>query len=815
MKIIKLQLTAGLIAAAAFTASALNGQDPGEEDLIILDEAQAEDIPIEESILATTRPISSVYGTDRSILDTPRNVNIVSREQLDAISIKDVRDFSKLTSSSYTKTNFGAPTTPNLRGQEADLLINGVRRGHSINGNGVPINFNSVESVNIVKGPAGAVFGTSNYVGGYADLITKRAYFDNGGSVEYTYGTFDQHTLDFDANIALSDTMAFRTSVQLKEWDGFWDRWYDKSQSVYATFVYRPNEKYRFDIMGEYYKGNYTENWGINRPTQDLIDDGLYIPNVGSDADYNANYTANPPVGFGNFGSIELDLNNPVSVRREGKLSAPGDDSNAEVFWLQGIHEYVVSDTLKFTNNTYFHYKDRETFSSYHYSEYMPDNWSAENRFQVIQDFDDKIELTYGFRLKYQEIESVNHFFNEPVNYYDMTRDPNLFRVPDSSFEGFIYDRDPRGVLDYWYVGGFSADGLEAFDTESFIYSPFFQADIEVNDKFSILLGATIDYLEHKEGIPSAVKALDKNGTSGIYDGTNFIPGNKDDDTITDLDYSKDDSSANFYNYNISFVYKPTEDSSVYFTYNEGEHYDNNTGGAINQDALEGLETELIELGSNISLFDGKAYIGAALFHQEYTTRNQDGTIDTVETDGFEIEFNYQPNRNFFATIGYSFLDSERTAGFFATSYTAADAGDTGGFFITPTFPAIAPGQTFENPGVPPHLLNALVQYQFDNGIGLQANLVYTSSMEVGYDGAIIDGGGDAAGNTVVRSPKLDAQFEIDAKIFYEWENWRFEASVFNLTDEENWDLPNTGYANGSIVARPERSYEFSVRYSW
>ncbi|MEM7790058.1 MAG: TonB-dependent receptor plug domain-containing protein [Verrucomicrobiota bacterium] len=782
-----------------------------EDDLIVLEEVEVDEVPIEESILATTRPITSVYGTERSILDTPRNVNIVSREQLDAISIKDVRDFSKLTSSSYTKTNFGAPTTPNLRGQEADLFINGIRRGHSVNGNGVPINFNSVESVNIVKGPAGAVFGTSNYVGGYVDLITKRAYFENGGSVEYTWGSFNQHTLDLDANFAISDKLAFRTSIQLKEWDGYWDGWYDKSQAIYATLAWKPTDNLRIDFMGEFYKGNYTENWGINRVTQDLFDNGLYIPNVGSDADYLANYLANPPAGFGNFGSIELDVDNPVKIDRKSKLAAPGDDSNATVVWLQSIQELVISDNLKIVNNVYFHYKDRQTFSSYHYSELMSDNWSVEDRFSIIQDFEpegiESASFNYGFRLKYQDINSVNHFFNEPANYYDLTRDRDLNRVPDEQFGPFVLvGEDSRGILDHWYVG--SPD--EAPDTQSLLYSPYFQADFKVTEKLAFLFGGTIDFLEHDEGILSDVKVVDKNGTVR----TAFGPSQADDDTFTDLDYTKDSSSKSYYNINGSVIYKPTEKVSVYATYNKGEHYGVGTGGAIDQEALDGLETELFEIGSNVSLFDDKAYLGVALFRQEYTTRNQDGSIDVVESDGIEIEFNYQPNRNFFATIGYSFLDSERTAGFFATSYTASDVGDTGGFFITPTFPGIDPNQKFETPGVPPHLFNALVQYTFDNGIGLQANMVYTSSMEAGYDGGNIPGG-DAAGNTVIRSPKLDDQFEIDAKIFYEWENWRFELAIFNITDEENWDLPNTGYANGSAVARPERSYELSARYKW
>lgn len=790
-------------------------QDAGEE-VIVLDEVAADDVPIEESILATTRPISSVYGSDRSVLDTPRNVNIISREQLDAISIKDVRDFSKLTSSSYTKTNFGAPTTPNLRGQEADLMINGIRRGHSVNGNGVPINFNSVESVNIVKGPAGAVYGTSNYVGGYADLITKRAYFESGGSVEYSYGTFDQHTLNFDINTPISETMAARVSVQLKEWEGFWDRWYDKSQSVYGTFVWKPTDKYRLDVMAEYYKGNYTENWGINRPTQDLFDRGLYIPNRGTDADYAALYLAQPPVGFGNFPGIPVDVDNPIPVDRTWKLSAPGDDSNADVFWAQAVQELNVSDDLKITNNTYFHYKDRETFSSYHYSELMKDNWSVENRLQFLQDFEpagiDSLNLNYGVRLKYQEIWAANHFYNEPANYFDLSRDPEFNRVPDlvfsrhEFFNKSVFDssKAPRGTLSRWYVG--AQDGnlngelepyeVTAKDSESFIIAPFLQADVKVSDTFSILGGYTIDYVSTEEWVPREI-VINNPPSAGAP-----IPASADF-------YDKFDYDAALFNANISFVVKPSVNTAVYLTYNEGEHFSTDTGGRIDGTSLASdLTTKLTEIGFNGSLFDGKVYVGMAAFNQEYTTRNQDGSIDLVETLGAEVEVNYQPNRNFFATLGISVLDSERTAGFLATQGTAADV-PSGGNYISPTFPSVVAGEKFETPGVPPILINALAQYKFDNGFGVQANAVFTSPMEAGYDGAPVQGGG------FVSSPRLGSQIEIDAKIFYEWNDWRFEAAVFNLTDEENWDLPNTGYSNGSAVARAERNFEFSVSYEW
>lgn len=807
MKTHKQMIKAGMAFSLLFSSAAVFAQD-GTEDVIVLDEVAADDVPIEESILATSRPISSVYGSDRSVLDTPRNVNIISREQLDAISIKDVRDFSKLTSSSYTKTNFGAPTSPNLRGQEGDLFINGIRRGHSTNGNGVPINFNSVESVNIVKGPAGAVYGSSNYVGGYADLQTKRAYFEHGGSAKVSYGSYDQITYDLDVNVPISDTMAARFSIQTKEWDGFWDDWYLDSEAYYATFAWKPNDRYRLDVMGEYFVGEYTENWGINRVTQDLIDHGLYIPNRpdndnGTGPQSYADY-ADGAGGFNN--TVPVDVDNPIPVQRTWKLSAPEDDSKAVVFWAQALQELKVSDDFKVLNNTYFHYKDRQTFSSYHYSELMRDNWSLDNRLQVIQDFFpsstfDKITLNYGARFRYQEIWSVNDFNNEPVNYFDLSKPKDNNRVEDPAFAGsyYIRDQEPRGSLSRWY-SNVTSGNAEAQDTQTFIVGPFLQTDIKLSDRLSFLAGYTIDYVNTMEGYPDTL--VDNAGNPLNYEKTNY--------------------DGALYNANISVVFKPTEKTATYLTYNEGKHYTVATGGAVLGDSLDGTRTtKLLEAGFNASLLDEKLYLGMAAFHQEYTTRNQDGSIDPITTDGFEIELNYQPNRNFFATVGYSIVDSKRTKGFFASPYTADRADETGGNYMSPYFDAFSAStgsQEFENPGVPEHLLNALVQYKFDNGFGVQMNALVWGEMNSGYEGyetTVIDFVNGGFYTLEANTARLPIQYEIDAKVFYEYEGWKVTLSAFNITDEENWDVNNSGYGNGSAVARPDTNYEVSVSYTW
>src|SRR6478609_11396413 len=162
-------------------------------------------VDVEELVLPIARPFNSVFGTDDNIIDVPRNVTIISRQQLNDINIDSVLDFSKLTSSSYTTTNFGAPSNPSIRGQTADLFINGMRGRITSNGNGLPLDFNSIESVNIVKGPATAVQGTSMYVGGFIDLITKRPYFDaTKGSVSVTVGSYSEKAWTVDVGGPLS-----------------------------------------------------------------------------------------------------------------------------------------------------------------------------------------------------------------------------------------------------------------------------------------------------------------------------------------------------------------------------------------------------------------------------------------------------------------------------------------------------------------------------------------------------------------------------------------------------------------------------------
>ena len=202
--------TTSLVRLSAQTATSA----PASDEVLELERFKVTSgVPVEQLVLPIARPFNSVFGTDDNIIDVPRNVTIISRQQLSDISITDVLDFSKLTSSAFTTTNFGAPSNASIRGQSADVFLNGVRSRSTSNGNGLPIDFNSVESVNIVKGPATAVQGTSMYVGGFIDLISKRPYFDGTkGSVSLTFGSYDTKRWTLDVGGPISRTCLLYTS---------------------------------------------------------------------------------------------------------------------------------------------------------------------------------------------------------------------------------------------------------------------------------------------------------------------------------------------------------------------------------------------------------------------------------------------------------------------------------------------------------------------------------------------------------------------------------------------------------------------------
>jgi outer membrane receptor protein involved in Fe transport len=125
------------------------------------------------NVLPTGTGFSDVFGFDLPVNEVPRSISVITKEELRNANVVTARDFARVSADTYTPYFNGNPSSTYIRGQVADTFFNGMRIGFTSEGVGAPIDFNAVERVNIVKGPAPAVYGASQNVGGFIDLITK------------------------------------------------------------------------------------------------------------------------------------------------------------------------------------------------------------------------------------------------------------------------------------------------------------------------------------------------------------------------------------------------------------------------------------------------------------------------------------------------------------------------------------------------------------------------------------------------------------------------------------------------------------------
>jgi catecholate siderophore receptor len=771
---------------AALMAHSLSAQTPSTDEApmadetIQLDRVDVSEVPIEAQILPTSRPFNSVFGTDDNIVDVPRNVTIISRQQLSDIAISDVLDFSKLTSSAFTTTNFGAPANVSIRGQSADLFINGVRARITSNGNGLPLDFNSVESVNIVKGPATAIQGTSMYVGGFIDLITKRPYFDAPKtSVSYTIGSYSTNKWTLDTGGPFSKQLAYRFSYSGENSSGYYTDGHKRTHSIYGAVTWRPTTQYELFLNAQIYVASYTENWGVNRPTQQLIDDGLYQTGINMNDGANI-YDPQNSALVKDSGNL-MAWGPLVQLNRHQRLLKPGDNSNGREFNIQAIQTGRISQQLTLKNTTIFSYTSRDTLSSYYYSEVIDPSMFGENRTEFIFDFGN-IDLNTGLDLRYQRTKAYDDYFFEPANVWDITKDHAWINVYNSSaFYGRFVGQPIPGWPDRYATPG--VINGDTNDSSATTVGPFAQGSWDITDAFTIKAGGRLDFFRAKVREPLTPFLVGGDGSKKI--------------------------NVTIPNYNGSVIFKPTANSSVYFTYNKSE----NTSGAVgNGGGITGWAegpggtyfldkenfkqpSELFELGTKYSLNDGKVFLNFAVYDQKRSAKATSSTIiQQFRYKGFESEVNFQPSKRLYATLSYSYIDAESsspfTYGLFGGA-TELPPGNSNGTIPIGTITKVS--------GLPSHLFNALISYKFSNGFGVSANTVVTGEMN-----------NNAAGTLVIPT-----QYTLDLGATYSYRDWEFHVAVLNATDEENWSPPNSVYGNGSILALPGTQIQLTAKYSF
>ena len=150
--------------------------------------------------------LKGIFGSGLSAAETPRAVTSLSAQAIEALNINDLHDIVKAAPNAYASSGFGTPSLPSIRGQLGELFQDGIRRQAGNNGFGLPLSFNSVEQIDVVKGPSPVLFGSTQRNGGFVNLQTKLARTtESTGKGTLRAGRWDQYSAQVDYGTAIEE----------------------------------------------------------------------------------------------------------------------------------------------------------------------------------------------------------------------------------------------------------------------------------------------------------------------------------------------------------------------------------------------------------------------------------------------------------------------------------------------------------------------------------------------------------------------------------------------------------------------------------
>lgn len=784
-----------------------------------MDQFTVSDVPISQQILPTVRPVDSVMGDAADVLDIPRSVSTINKAWMDDRQIQNAMDFGQFSPGVYSPARYGVPTTPLIRGDNAQMYYDGQQGLYT--GSSIFPSFNGVEGMDIVKGPGSAVFGPQSQApGGYVNYDMKEPQFDGPHTqVSLTLGywasghSYSNPEMTIDTSMPLSSKLAVRVSYLSRYGNGYYRDDPDQTQDVYASVIYRPTENLTFKWWTQFYESYFNDVTGTNRVTQQYIWNGTYIG--GQVIAY-----PDPPPYAGNVVDGSFGVLNPATAYTvklpayDSGLLAPGDSCRTGRFQSQLTTTLQLAENQKLVDKFYFEDADDREFNGFGYDEYMPEQQSVQDRLEYHATFAEDSpfsqQIIAGVDLRYNRLVAYQDYSIEPFFYYDLYQPASNLIFPGYYAEGRTFGGD-YGVPG---VPGYSTGltGVPALQ-DSWIYdsAAFAQDTVGLGKYFSGVLGLRDDYINARDCNPAMTQVFNPD-TGQVYNPA--LP-------IAEGSFFDTSGTGSDPSYFASLIYKMTDTRSFYVTYDRVDSIlgSSNFGGLNvyyegeatpnDPDFHNELETAiktlslLYEAGYKESFLNNTLYVSAAIYQQNKTEPQLNGPAFLVKAQGFESEAVYQPTQALSFNINFTYQNvTDYGTGFFQQTYSYLD-GYPVGFIVdgqsgtgngSPNYGAVPqnnysgvytpPNDRMRAPGEPETLGNAFVQYQWKSGFGVGIGPQYKGWMY-------------ADDNDQLHIP---SEVFFDGYVFYRQRYWDVQVNIQNITNQRILDPVDVTFAGNDVV---------------
>jgi iron complex outermembrane receptor protein len=750
--------------------------------------------------------VESVFGFGKSILETPRSASTISQAQMERFNVTDIDELVAFAPGTFTQSFFGVAGSLDVRGTPGETYFRGVRRLDNPGNYPTPIGASS--RIDIVRGPASPIYGPSK-IGGYLNFNPKSARASSGqyletatGALSYTAGSWDKSILTAEvggpAEVGGKE-MGYYLYGELENSDSYYENTQTDQTVLQASFNIDITDNLRFEFGGMYhdYNGNQVAGW--NRLTQDLVDNGTYITGTAlpldtdgdgqiSHEEYGAvNIAGNsffyvPASAFTDDEATELmQLQNvgTTTLRGDQVLVAPDDQLGNEAITLY-FDTIYYSDNWEIRNQFFYDAYENINENAYGFSQFH-DSWVIEDKVIFATEYEnDSLLAQFQFSpsVRYTDFKHGDDFTYEYFNRRDLT-------MPSSALDRRLLSTRSGKNFDNYDVGNYLNLGVAAM------------TDLTWDWGLNLVLGLRYD-------------TIDIESTSR----TDLLLGATGDETP---EYAEE--TVDGWSWNTSISYEFENGLIPYITLAEQATLVAGQGaeigvGQLNQEGGSGAfdTSDLIEYGIKGSLLDDTLYFALSSFEQERTDFNTQNTVtnNTTNNKGTEFELRWVVNDNLVMSAGYTNIK--------VINLTARENGNQFGFLgaeglVNLTDPSLVfggnviglnlIGEGFANTdgrkaGIPENIYTLTATYDFQNGYAANVSVIDVEEVASGFSASVM----------------LPAYTLVNAGVSYQAEDWTFNLTVKNLTDERYF-RSNFPDLFGSQIVLPELPRHWNARFTY
>jgi iron complex outermembrane receptor protein len=799
-----------------------------------------EDIVITGSLNALPlQNVGSIFGFDKTLVETPRSASSVSQEQMERFGITQIYDLVSQSPGTFTSSFFGTGGALDIRGTPGEVYFRGMLRLE--NPGNYPTPIGAADRIDIVRGPASPIYGPSK-TGGYMNFVPKTARASNGtysaeakGYLSYDGGSWGRNVLKGSitgpGNIG-GHEFGYSLYAEAEDSGSYYRNIFSKNLVLSAAFDTNITSSLRAEFGGVFQKFRGTQNSGWNRLTQDLIDNSNYITgNASTSLDTNRDgklsrpevYAANGGRGLTIFGSFgcgifsnyagygatgytpaclnanypDLKLVNPGTTKlsRDQTLTGVGDKLNNDQKTAYFDLIWTGPGKLEIKNQFFYDGTDNLNENLYGFSQIIK-SYVMEDKIVLSNTFTTpvaKISVQGAPSVRYTHFDFGDDFGAEFWNRPDLTTGYTAAstRLLSTQCDCDFSDRLRGHYLDFGLAG---------------------LVDVDFDFGLDIIGGLRWDSV-HAESSALLNKYDPTNIAGNVYGfGPAFAP--------------KQTGTQSGWSWNGSISYKTPFGLVPYFTAARQTTVVAGEGAEVQPNAIRNgaflSASRLYEAGVKGEFLDKRLYASVSVYDQERTDVVSDSplTNQVIKTRGVEAEMRWSVDSHLLVTANYTYIDVVNAAalnagvnpnpfsgsGYFnyfgiadlvnvpqSQAYLYLGGSEIGNVYPTTNAQA-------RRPGIPHNVVSATATYAFDNGLAFNADVSHVDSVFSGYNQHV----------------KLPAYWLLNLGASYTSGPWLFRVVVKNVNNARYFRAGGQDLF-GADIALPQvpRNFQATVQFKF